>query len=376
VNGLRERFAGTPIALRVVVGLIVVLVLFNLAARARDAWGGGGSPSGAPSSSYATAPAGLAAYSDLLGRWGHRVTRQRGDLTDGAVDARETLMVLDPTFLSENEAGVALTFVVNGGRLVIGGTNPERYLRFLRDRPPSWAPSDTDTFESTRPPFTDVSTVETAGDGMWDALGSSRALVGDDGAALVTVEQVGRGEIYFVADVSPLSNDLLGRADNAALGLLLAGDEGRPVVFAEGVHGYGATRGIAAIPSHWKVTLVGLALAAIVLMWARGRRLGPPEDRARDLPPARREYVDALAITLERTRDPAGATAAVRVALRSRIAARAGLGPDAGDADYERVARQLGLTDVAVNALVHGAANDTEVMELGRALAALDRRSA
>lgn len=369
----RERLAGTPVAVRVVVGIVVALVLVNLAARALDQSVGGGSPGGAPASSYATAPNGLAAYGELLTRWGHRVSRQRGPLTDGTLDTRATLVVLEPSFLDENEAGVALTFVTNGGRLVIGGTDPERYLHFLRDRPPSWTNGDRDRFTTTRAPFTGVRAVDTAGDGVWDDPGSSGAVVGGAGDALVTTEHVGRGDVFYVADASPLTNEFLGRADNAALGLALAGGEGRPVVFAEGVHGYGATRGLAAIPQHWKYALGGLVVAALVLVWSRSRRLGPAEQTARELPPPRREYVDALAATLERTHDRQRAMEPVRAAIRARIRSRAGLGADATPADDERAGRALGLNDAALRALARGATDDNDVMELGRALARLDR---
>jgi hypothetical protein len=360
---------------RVVVGIVVLLVLINLAARALDRSVGGGSPGGAPGSSYATAPDGLAAYSELLANWGHRVSRQRGTLADNTIDAASTLMILDPPYLSDTEAGVALTFVVNGGRLVIGGDDPERYLHFLRDRhdAPSWSPSAGDRFTRTRAPFDDVRRVDTAGAGEWDTTGSSTTVVGRDDAALVTTERVGRGHIFYVADVSPLSNELLGRADNAALGLALAGDDARPVVFAEGVHGYGATRGLAAIPQHWKYALAGLALAALVLVWSRSRRLGPPEQTARELPPPRREYVDALAATLARTHDRQRAMEPVRAAVRARLQSRAGLGIDATPDDYQRAGRALGLTDAALRVLARGAADDDDVMELGRALARLDQ---
>jgi hypothetical protein len=46
----------------------------------------------------------------------------------------------------------------------------------------------------------------------------------------------------------------------------------------------------------------GLALAALVALWGLGRRLGPPEDAERPLPPPRAEFVDALAAALERTK--------------------------------------------------------------------------
>jgi hypothetical protein len=276
-------------------------------------------------------------------------------------------MVLDPQFLDENEAGEALQFVVEGGRLVIGGDTPGRYLRSLRDRPPEWEPGGPTDWRGSVAPYTGLS-IATDGDGHWDAMGTATAVVGASERALLARERVGRGEVLYLADVSPLTNDLLATRDNAAFGLQLAGDDGRPVIFAEGVHGYGARRGLGAIPQQWKLTLGGIAIAALVMMWARARRLGPAEDAERPLPPPRRAYVDALAITLERTHDPNDATAAVRDEVRARVAQRAGIAPDASPADLDRAGAAVGLDVDERRVLVRGVLGDDDVMALGRAL--------
>jgi hypothetical protein len=203
-------------------------------------------------------------------------------------------------------------------------------------------------------------------------MGTSTPLVGTSEDALLTHEQVGRGEMLFIADVSPLTNARIDRAGNAAFGLLLAGDNHGSIVFDEGVHGYGGNRGITAIPGRWKFALAALGLAALVLIWARGRRLGPPEDAERELAPPRRLYVDALAATLERTRQPNDALVPVRNAVRARIARRAGLGADASPVDVDRAAVRLGLDDAERSVLVRGAANNDDVIALGRALARVE----
>jgi hypothetical protein len=369
---LRERITRVPLAARVVIGVVVALVGLSLGARLLDRSVGGGEPTGAPASSFATTPSGLAAYSELLRRYDHPVTRQRGDLVDASLDPASTLMILDPQFLDDADAGEALQFVVNGGRLVIGGTDPDRYLHQLRDHPPTWTQRGSSTLTTTRQPFAGIGRVETAGGGTWDDSGSSIAVVGREGDALVTREHVGRGEMFFVADVSPLTNELLAQADNAAFGLTLA-REGQPVVFAEGVHGYGATRGFAAIPQRWKFAFAGIGLAALALLWARGRRLGPPEDAERALPPPRRAYVDALAVMLERTHDRQDAVAPVRAVVRARIATRAGLPPDARPDDVDRAARTLGFDDDERRVLLRGPESDGDVVVAGRALARVER---
>jgi hypothetical protein len=269
-----------------------------------------------------------------------------------------------------------LQFVTNGGRLVIGGVALAPYIRGLRDRPPAASLSGARhwTVGANRVPG--VRSIETVGTGSWSAPGDGRVLVGAAERALLVEESVGRGEIAYLADTTPLMNGLLARADNAALGLSLAG--GRNVVFAEGVHGYGRTRGWRAIPSRWKVALTLIALAALAFVWGRALRFGPPDRRARELPPARAEYVRALSLTLERTRDRTGALTPAQRWARDRVASRAALGAEYDDEALARAARGLGCTDEEIAALIGPPVDDDHVMALGRAVARVagdDRRA-
>ena len=77
--------------------------------------------------------------------------------------------------------------------------------------------------------------------GAWHELGSTLPVIGPADAPLVVTARAGRGTVVALADPSPLQNRRLAYADNAALGLALAGD--RPVAFLETVHGYGVSRG-------------------------------------------------------------------------------------------------------------------------------------
>jgi hypothetical protein len=185
---------------------------------------------------------------------------------------------------------------------------------------------------------------------------------------LLTREAVGRGEIFFLADASPLENLYLGNADNAAFALALAGDAGRPVVFPEGVHGYGASRGWSAIPGRWKVALAVVAVAAVAFAWSRARRFGPPDQESRALAPARAEYVRALSVSLERTHDPGRALAPAQRWGRTRVAARAGLGPAPADDEVAAAARSFGCTPDEVNALFAPPGDDAAALALGRAI--------
>jgi hypothetical protein len=259
-------------------------------------------PRGPHSSSYATSSAGLAAYASLLERSGVTVRRLRRPVAERPPAPGETLVVLDPSVVDPDEARAIGDWVRAGGRLVAGGTRDASWLDSVLDDPPEWQPADRGRADVLVPvgETAGVRTVRTAEGGGWHRLGRALPVVGPGREPLVAVARSGRGSVALVADASPLQNRLLDEADNAALGIGLAG--GRPTAFLETVHGYGAARGVAGLPERVRWALLGLLLAGLVALWSLGRRLGPPEDEERPLPPARTEYVDALAGALARTK--------------------------------------------------------------------------
>jgi hypothetical protein len=340
----------TWIAVGALAGAIVVVNVALALARHYTA-----DPGGPTSSSYATAPSGLAAYADLLAQNGHAVTQLRERPARARLDSRSTVVLLDPRAVFPADARALRRFLDAGGRLVAGGAEEPRWLEDVLSRPPEWSPQGA-RFVRPRarvPETAGVSRVETAREGSWQRTGDARPALGD----LLVVASVGRGRIALLADASPLQNRLLAHADDAELGLSLAGPAGRPVAFVESVHGYGRASGLGAIPGRWWFALGGLVLAGLLLMWARGRRLGPPEELERPLPPPRREYVDALAGLLERSRDPAAAIEPLQAELRRRL---------------ERQGA-AGLTAEEVEAALAAPKRPEDVLAAGRALARLER---
>jgi hypothetical protein len=281
----------------VAAGLAVLLafVLFGLVA---DAFAPG--PQGPAESSFATSRSGLAAWAELLNRAGHPVSQLRQPLAGARISPSSTLVVIGATELSRDAAGRLRALVARGARLVLGGGALDRVMPALISSPPDWRRSGPRSYSVSG------RTVATAGAGSFD------------GTRLLSLRSIGRGTVTLLADPSPVENRLLGQADNAQLAIDLAGPAGRPVVFAEALHGYGQATGLAAIPGGWWLTFAGLALAGGAWALSRGKRLGPPEAPPPPAAPPRSAYVEALAATLLRARDPQ------RVArLASEAAARA-----------------------------------------------------
>jgi hypothetical protein len=365
----------------IILGVVVaVIVVLNLLASGLDHAVNDSEPSGVTGSSYATNEAGLAAYASLLSQYGHDVSVQRGSLAHSQLDPATTLVVVDPTEITTDDEAALLEFVAAGGRLIIGGDAPY-YVRNLRDNPPKWQASGVGVWNQIDPSLGNLHAIGAQGTGSWTSTGSGRAVVGGPAESLVIVDHVGEGAIYMLADATPLTNQYVGNNDNAAFALALAGTDHtgapRPVVFAEGPHGYGQTTGIAAIPSQWKAALFILLLAIIVFVWSRARRFGPPDRAARDLPPPRAEYVRALSTTLERTRDRVGALTPAQHWVREEIARKAALRPNASDEEIAKAARSFGARDDEVAALLSPPVNDQEALALGRLIAriASDERS-
>jgi hypothetical protein len=359
---------------RAVVGILVVVLGLNLVTAGVTTVTGGSGPGGPTSSSYATAGDGLAAYAELLARHGHAVTRVRTSLDRAGLDPAGTLVMADPGDSTPEEARALADFVQAGGRVVAAGRSVEQVLAGLPGGGPEWSSDDVRTARPVvpAPEVAGVTTVESAGAGSWDDPGAMLPILSGASGALATVVSLGAGRVVALADASPLQNRLLARADNAAFALAAVG-EGRPVAFAEAQHGYGRTTGVGAIPARWRWALAGGFLAALVWMWSRSRRLGPPDEVERVPLPARREYVEAMAGALVKTRQPDVALAPLQERARRRLAARAGLAAEASDEELRRAARELlSLPAGEVDALFRPCRTDADAVAVGRTMAALE----
>lgn len=94
-------------------------------------------------------------------------------------------------------------------------------------------------------------------------------------------ERIGEGELYVLSLPDLLRNDEL--AKNLALLSALAGER-RPVYFDEVLHGIVHDDGALALMQEWNLGafLMMLGVAALLLFWREGRRIGPAEEDVRE----------------------------------------------------------------------------------------------
>src|SRR5207237_3420763 len=114
-----------------------------------------------------------------------------------------------------------------------------------------------------------VRTVRAGRLGSWEVPGGLQPiLAGDLGRVIAVAGNSGSGRVVALADPSPVHNGFLAAEDNAAFALGVVGDPGRPVLFAEGAHGYGESEGLSALPRRWRLVLAGLGLGAATWLYA------------------------------------------------------------------------------------------------------------
>jgi hypothetical protein len=247
--------------------------------------------------SFSSAPEGTRAAFEYLAALGHEpvALRRFGELPDSGTIVVAADVPLARGFTEAESARLA-EFVERGGRLVAVGLYANEALSTLggdgvrsaegregvmdRVLPSPYVPDGSVIFGTER---------LVADDPTWVAVYRD-----EDGAALM-VRSVGAGEVVWLADRLTVSNEGIGQADNGAFVVrLLAATT--PVYFDEYHHGFvAADTALGSMGADGHAALVLGALTLVVLLLARGRRLGPaiagePVVEARTL-----AYVDSLA---------------------------------------------------------------------------------
>lgn len=224
-------------------------------------------------------------------------------------------------------------------------------------------------------------------DGADSVLGSDPGGVGcfpASGGRFEVTTPVGSGKVIVLGGISPLTNALLGKADNAAFALGIFGGGG-PVVFGAAMPPGGpAPKGlVGSLPSGARVVLFQILVAMVVFAFVRGRRFGRPLSDNIPSPVPSGELVHAVARLYRSSQARTTAGDALRRGTRRRLRARLGLGPEPAvtapgpdDALSSTVAQLSGLAADRVQQSLFGAAPISEegLIALGRELEELRQR--
>jgi Domain of unknown function (DUF4350) len=375
------RWRAVPRRWRIALVLLAALAGADVVVSLVGSSGSTGVPaSSGTSSSFDPSAQGTEAMADLLARSGHRVTRLQESFSANTIALSTTLIVADPVTWDAGETRAVSGFVRSGGRVVLaGGPFNSSVLRTLLGTSdvPVLSPVGVVSARAVgnAPEVAGVSVVDAdPSDGAWDQAGATTPVLRSGGASLALVDNVGAGRVVLLASASPLRNEFLGDADNAAFALNLAGGPGRAVAFDEYAHGFGPG-GLGSLPSHWRWAFLVAGLAVVVWMWSAGRRFGPPEHAERTLAPARIEYVEGLATVLAATdaRRLGEALSPVHRAARASLCRRVGVPDDTTDELVAGAALSAGLADGLVRAVLVAPTDTESALATGRAHAWLEQ---
>jgi len=318
-----------------------------------------------------TSPDGAKAVVDTLRALGADVS-----VRSGAPDAtRDTALVLDDT-MSPADRTATSNWVASGGTLVLADPySPLSPAVLGKLRSPGSLTPDLER-GCTVPALRDVRRVDTgASVVLHGPSGSTACFATAQGAWLVIVPE-GRGTVVVLGGPDALTNRRLGRADNAVLAAALlhprSGD--RVMVLGPRPPGSGTETLSDLVAPRVRLALLQLAVAFVVVVAWRSRRLGRPVIEPQAVELAGSELVAAVGHLLQRARGRDRAAAILRQDLHRTLATRLGLGVDATpDQVADAAAAWSGIESDRVRAALDGGAptDEAALVRLGQSVVSI-----
>jgi Domain of unknown function (DUF4350) len=302
-------------------------------------------------SSYSTAGNGAKAAYLLLGEMDYRIERWTSPPADLPEHPQNTvLIVAGPVIPPSSEETLKLRyFVARGGRLLTTGAEGASLIslqgpQYELGQSGKWLKS---AALEPGPLTRNAPEIEMKGGTHWTALRESqRRYYGDQRGATVVECRIGKGEVIWWADDSPLTNYGLTQASNL---MLLLNSVGPPttarVLWDEYYHGQrlGFWDYLGRTPAPWAL-LQFLALAVFVVV-TFARRSGPVRPLGHESRLSPLEFVEALGALYERKGAAAGALEIAVQRFRYLLTRRLGLPATAATAELVRGVRdRLGWT--------------------------------
>lgn len=227
-------------------------------------------------SSYSTASGGAkAAYLVLLGS-GYKVQRWERRLID--LPRSATLVLADPQEAPTREEREALkNFLREGGRIIATGMFSGTYLPENESVPDVLLGSTWKKASAVSPSAITRAApqITIAPQARWPLYSPAYALYGDGEEVVVVKYPYGRGEVFWWAAATPLTNAGLKEQGNLEFFLASVGDPKAPIVWDEYIHGYRETLGSSLGQSSVKWLLLQVGLLGLAVLATFSRRSGP-----------------------------------------------------------------------------------------------------
>jgi len=312
-----------PRAVVVTVGIGVALLFAALV-------GGRPGRDGPPLDPRSDGPLGASALVALLRGLGADV-----DLSVGLPGPRDDVALVLQDRLEPDQADALLRWVDRGGTLVV--TDPSSALapapveRGVRAEL-RLADGEIEPGRCTISALAAIGVVDGGSPVHFDAGGGDASCFGDSDSAFVVARSLGLGTVVAVGGAAFVTNDLLGRVDNAVLAAtLLAPSSGTAVRFVDPpVPAGGGDKTLAElVPPGVKRALLQLGVAFVLYAVWRAIRLGQPVAEDQPVDVASSELVSAIGRLLSRSGAPGTVAEILRSDLRRRLRARLGVPNDA-----------------------------------------------
>lgn len=325
---------------------------------------------GRPSSSYSAGADGIRLAHDLIERLGWKPEAREVPFSDTIRDPAPIQVLVDAD-VSDGEAANLLSFVRQGGALIVAGSNgaiqdslgmvAQPNAVYVEDQ---YAPNcdRRGTWQSELTNSSLTNGIAWSKPLPRDTVGYGNVLVRrrDDHAARSAVGMpYGAGRIVLIADENFLSNDVIRRCELGTdvafvrmIEYLSGGQRGMRVAFDEYHHGYGVRGGsFAAMRMYLSGTASGrmlfqLAVAGLLLLFAAAPRPLAPRDPSHIARRSPLEHADALAQAYASVNATRTVTSRLLAGLRRRSRGRS----RARDADAAFLAAAAAMSPSAAKA--------------------------
>jgi hypothetical protein len=302
-------------------GLVAVLLVIA-------AVGGRPDEDGAPYDPDGVGPQGAKALRYLLEDLGAEV-----DVRDSIGDDADVVVVLVDD-LTDDQRDDLVEWVEGGGRLVIA--DPASPLTPVVDQFDLGivAGAPLEPFRCDVDALADVAALDPGSASRYEVVSEAGSCFGNGARAFVVTQPRSDGVQVSIGGADVFTNDRLDLLDNAVLASsLLAPEPGTQVVWLE------RDRSAPGVTSSvWSLVAPGpraamwqLAIAAVVYVVVRGRRLGKPLQERQPVQLEGSELVVAVGNLMHRSQDPDRAARLLRSDLRRSLRDRLGLPGDATD---------------------------------------------